>query len=161
MTTGLASPWSLAFLPDGKMLVSEMKGTLRLVTKEGVHSAVEGVPPVKTVAAQGFHDIVLDPDFAHNRLIYFSYFAPPPGEAAGFWPNEFAYDRVFNVSVAERRRMRLGMEQVARARLSEDESRHGERRGDPAGCRATSRVCPRWDAVSRPARIASASTTAT
>jgi aldose sugar dehydrogenase len=123
VTTGLASPWSLAFLPDGKMLVTEMKGTLRLVTKEGVHTAVAGVPPVKTVAAQGFHDIVLDPDFVHNRLIYFSYFAPPPGEAAGFWPNEFAYDRVFNVSVAERRRMRLGMEQVARARLSDDESR--------------------------------------
>ena len=123
VTTGLASPWSLAFLPDGKMLVTEMQGTLRLVTKEGVHTAVAGVPPVKTVAAQGFHDIVLDPDFAHNRLVYFSYFAPPPGEAAGFWPNEFAYDRVFNVSVAERRRMRLGMEQVARARLSDDESR--------------------------------------
>ena len=123
VTTGLASPWSLAFLPDGKMLVTEMKGSLRLVTKEGVHTAVEGIPPVKTVAAQGLHDIVLDPDFARNRLIYFCYFAPPPGEPAGFWPNTFAYDRVFNLSVAERRRLRLGMESVARARLSDDETR--------------------------------------
>ena len=123
VTTALSTPWSLAFLPDGKMLVTEFKGTMRIVTKEGVHSVVEGVPPVKTIAAQGLHDVVLDPNFSRNRLIYFSYFAPPPGEAAAAWPNEFAYDRVFNLSVAERRRVNLGMERVARARLSEDETR--------------------------------------
>ena len=122
VTTGLSSPWSLAFLPNGNMLVTELKGTLRIVTKEGIHADVAGIPPVKTVAAQGLHDVVLDPDFGHNRLIYFSYFAPPSGEAAAFWPNTFFYDRVFNLSVAERRRLRLGMEQVARARLSEDET---------------------------------------
>lgn len=122
VTTGLSSPWSLSFLPDGKMLVSEHKGTMRLVTPEGVHSTVDGVPAVKSVAAQGLHDVVLDPGFARNRLLYFAYFAPPPGEPAAFWPNSFFYDRVFNLSVAERRRLRLGMEQVARARLSEDET---------------------------------------
>ena len=120
---GLASPWSLAFLPDGKMLVTEYRGTMRIVTKEGVHTGVEGVPPVKAVAAQGLHDVVLDPDFAHNRFIYFSFFAPPPGEAGGYWPETYAYDRVFNFPVAERRRNNLGMEEVARARLSEDETR--------------------------------------
>jgi aldose sugar dehydrogenase len=120
---GLAAPWSLAFLPDGKMLVTEVRGTMRLVTKEGVHTGVEGVPPVKNLAAQGLHDVVLDPDFAHNRLVYFTYFAPPSGEAPAYWPETFAYDRVFNVSVAERRRVNLGMEQVARARLSDDGSR--------------------------------------
>ena len=123
VTTGLGAPWSLAFLPDGKMLVTELEGTLQLVTPEGVHSTIRGVPPVKVVAAQGLHDVVLDPDFAHNRLIYFAYFAPPPGEPAAHWPAEYMYDRVFNVSVAERRRMRLGMESVARARLSDDETR--------------------------------------
>ena len=123
VTTGLSSPWSVAFLPDGTMLVTEFKGTMRIVTKEGVQSLIEGVPPVKTIAAQGLHDVVLDPDFAHNRLIYFSFFAPPSGEAAASWPSEFFYDRVFNVSVAERRRLRVGMEQVARARLSEDARR--------------------------------------
>ena len=123
VTSGLAAPWSLAFLPDGKILVTEHRGTMRIVTKEGVHSAVEGVPPVKAVSAQGLHDVVLDPDFVRNRLLYFSYFAPPPGEPAAFWPNEFDYDRVFNLSVADRRRAHIGMEQVARARLSEDETR--------------------------------------
>ncbi len=123
LTDGLASPWSLAFLPDGKMLVTEARGTMRLVTKDGVHTGVDGVPAVKEVAAQGLHDVVLDPDFAHNRLVYISYFAPPSGEPAGHWPLAYAYDRVFDFPVAERRRLKLGMEQVARARLSEDETR--------------------------------------
>jgi glucose/arabinose dehydrogenase len=123
VTSGLSTPWSLAFLPDGKMLVTEFHGTMRIVTKEGVQSPVEGVPPVKVVAAQGLHDVVLDPNFARNRLIYFSYFAPPSGEAPATWPSEFAYDRVFNLSVAERRRVNIGMERVARAHLSEDETR--------------------------------------
>lgn len=123
VSRGFASPWCVAFLPDGKMLVTESRGTMRLVTREGVHTGIEGLPPVKMVAAQGLHDVVLDPDFVHNRFIYFSYFAPPPGEKPGYWPEAYAYDRVFNVSVAERRRVSLGMERVARARLSEDESR--------------------------------------
>jgi glucose/arabinose dehydrogenase len=123
VTTGLSSPWSLAFLPDGNMLVTEFKGSMRIVSKEGVQSVVDGVPPVKAIAAQGLHDVVLDPDFVHNRLIYFSFFAPPSGEAPASWPSEFFYDRVFNISVAERRRMRVGMEQVARARLSDDSRR--------------------------------------
>ena len=123
VATDLASPWSLAFLPDGKMLVTELRGTMQVINQAGVHSPAEGIPPVKIVAAQGLHDVVLDPGFARNRLIYFSYFAPPPGEPAASWPNTFFYDQVFNVSVAERRRLRLGMEQVARARLSEDQTR--------------------------------------
>lgn len=123
ITTDLSSPWSLAFLPDGKMLVTELKGSMQLVSRAGVHSSVEGVPPVKTVAAQGLHDVVLDPDFAHNRMIYFSYFAPPSGERAASWPLSSFYDQVFNLSVADRRRLRIGMEQVARARLSDDQTR--------------------------------------
>lgn len=120
---GLASPWSLAFLPDGKMLVTEVRGSMRIVTPQGIHTGVEGVPPVKMLAAQGLHDVVIDPDFVHNRYIYFTYFAPPSGEAPAYWPERFAYDNVFNLSVAERRTLRLGMEQVGRARLSEDETR--------------------------------------
>ena len=123
VSRGFASPWCVAFLPNGKMIVSESRGTMRLVTKEGIHTAIEGVPAVKMVAAQGLHDVVLDPDFERNRLLYFSYFAPPPGEKGGYWPETYAYDQVFNVSAAERRRTRLGMELVARARLSDDESR--------------------------------------
>lgn len=121
VTGRLSGPWSLVFLPDGNVLVTESAGTIRVVRPDGVISApIAGVPGVKVVAAQGLHDIVLDPDFARNRLLYFCYFAPPRGEAPAIWPNEFFYERVWTKSLAERRTMAIGMERVARARLSED-----------------------------------------
>ena len=120
----LSSPWSLAFLPDGKMLITERNGTMRIATMDGVYSApIAGVPGVKVVAAQGLHDVALDPKFAQNRLIYFTYFAPPPGEDPAVWPNEFFYDRVTSKPLAERRTKSIGAERLARARLSEDDKR--------------------------------------
>src|SRR5687768_9259790 len=77
ITAELNGPWALAFLPDGGFLVTERLGTLRTVSPAGeVSPPIEGVPAVKVVAAQGFHDLALDPDFASNRLVYFTYFAP-------------------------------------------------------------------------------------
>ena len=73
------------------------------------------VPGVKSVAAQGLHDVVLDPDFAKNRTLYFTYFAPPKGEAPAAWPIEFFYEGVWTKPFAERRTMQLGAERVARA----------------------------------------------
>ena len=124
ITNRLNGPWSLAFLPDGNFLVTEGSGTMRTVRPDGVVSApIAGVPPVKVVAAQGLHDVALDPDFVRNRILYFTYFAPPRGEDAALWPNEFFYQKVWTKSLAERRTMNLGMERVARARLSEDNKR--------------------------------------
>lgn len=124
ITTRLNGPWSLAFLPDGNFLITEGSGTMRTIRPDGVVSApIEGVPPVKVIAAQGLHDVALDPDFARNRTLYFTWFAPPRGEAPALWPNEFFYQQVWTKSLAERRTMNLGMERVARARLSEDNKR--------------------------------------
>ncbi|MBV9746670.1 MAG: PQQ-dependent sugar dehydrogenase [Acidobacteriia bacterium] len=124
ITTRLNSPWSLAFLPDGNFLVTESAGTMRIVRSDGVVLApIEGVPGVKVVAAQGLHDILLDPDFARNRRIYFTYFAPPRGEEPAIWPNDFFYQRVWSKPLAERRTMSLGMERVATARLTADYKR--------------------------------------
>src|SRR5690606_23087411 len=67
--------------------------------------------------------VVLDPDFATNRTLYFTYFAPPDGEAPATWPIEFFYERVWEKPLAERRTMDLGSERVARARLSADNRR--------------------------------------
>ncbi len=122
ITDHLNSPWSLAFLPDGNFLVTENDGAMKIVKPSGgyVSAPLEGVPPVKSVAAQGLHEVVLDPDFARNRMIYFTYFAPPPGEAPGYWPIEHFYENVWTKPLAERRTMNLGTERVARARLSED-----------------------------------------
>ncbi len=122
ITDKLTGPWAVAFLPDGKFLVTERRGTLRTVTPDGkVSEPIAGVPPVKVVAAQSFHDVVLDPKFAQNRYVYFTYFAPPKGEAPKEWPVEHFYNDVWNKSLAERRTLNIGEETVARAKLSTDE----------------------------------------
>jgi aldose sugar dehydrogenase len=122
ITNRLTSPWSEALLPDGNFLVTESIGTMRIVRPDGVVSApLAGVPGVKVVAAQGLHDVLLDADFAQNRLLYFCYFAPPPGEDPAIWPVEFFYQKVWTKSLAERRTMKIGTERMARARLSKDE----------------------------------------
>jgi glucose/arabinose dehydrogenase len=117
ITTRLNGPWSIAFLPDGNFLATEGTGTMRIVRRDGVVSTpIAGVPPVKVVAAQGLHDVLLDPAFAQNRLLYFTYFAPPRGEAAAIWPTEYFYEKVWTRPFAERRTMDVGTERVARAR---------------------------------------------
>jgi glucose/arabinose dehydrogenase len=116
------SPWAMAFMPDGKILISERYGFIRVASLNGFYSApIKGVPDTKIVAAESLHDIAIDPDFVHNRLVYFTYFAPPPGEDPGVWPLKYFYDNVFNAPVSVRRTMRVGEERLARARLSEDE----------------------------------------
>lgn len=71
---GLAYPWSLAFLPDGAMLVTEKPGRLRVVSASGQLSApIAGVPEVSYADQGGLFDVALDPDFARNRRIYLSY----------------------------------------------------------------------------------------
>jgi aldose sugar dehydrogenase len=71
---GLEHPWGLAFLPDGRMLVTERPGRLRIVAKNGTLSApLKGVPRVYASGQGGLLDVVLDPRFAQNRTIYLSY----------------------------------------------------------------------------------------
>jgi aldose sugar dehydrogenase len=122
ITNRLNGPWSVALLPDGNFLVTESIGLMRIVRPDGVVSApLAGVPGVKVVAAQGLHDVVLDPDFARNHTIYFTYFAPPRGEKPAAWPVEFFYQKVWTKPLAERRLTDIGMERIARARLNQDE----------------------------------------
>lgn len=123
ITDQLSGPWALAFLPSGNFLVTERPGTMRVVKPDGTLSApLANMPPVKRVAAEGLHDVVLDPDFAQNRHVYFMYFAPPRGEAAAEWPTEHFYEDVWTRSLAERRTLDLGTERIGKARLSLDES---------------------------------------
>ena len=71
---GLESPWSMVFLPDGDILVTERPGRLRLIS-DGVLQAdpIGGVPEVQYRNHGGLMDIALHPDFANNRLIYLTY----------------------------------------------------------------------------------------
>jgi aldose sugar dehydrogenase len=74
LSTSLASPWGLAFLPDGNMLVTEKAGSLRLVSRSGtVSAAISGVPAVNSGGQGGLLDVVIDPAYASNQRIYFSF----------------------------------------------------------------------------------------
>ncbi len=80
---GLDQPWGFAFLPDGRMLVTEKRGRLRIVAKDGVISEpIEGVPEVIAHGQGGLLDVALDPAFAENGLVYLSY-SEPGEEGAG------------------------------------------------------------------------------
>ena len=77
---GLEHAWGLAFLPDGRMLVSERPGRLRLVGRDGALSEpLAGVPRVLARGQGGLLDVALSPGFAQDRLVYLS-FAEPGGE---------------------------------------------------------------------------------
>jgi len=77
---GLVHPWSLAFLPDGRMLVTERPGRMRLVTRDGrLSPPLAGVPRVFASGQGGLLDVILDRNFAQNRTIYFSYAEPFDG----------------------------------------------------------------------------------
>jgi len=78
VTKGLSHPWSLAFLPDGSMLVTERPGRLRVI-RDVVRDAkldprpISGAPAVLTIGNSGLMDVALHPKFAENKLIYFTY----------------------------------------------------------------------------------------
>ena len=79
---GLDQPWGLAFLPDGRMLVTEKPGTLRIVGKDGaVSDPIRGVPKVIANGQGGLLDVALDPAFSENGLVYLSYSEPGEGGA--------------------------------------------------------------------------------
>lgn len=80
---GLVRPWSLAFLPDGDLLVTEKPGRLRIV-RDGqlLEEPVAGLPPVYTEDQAGLLDLAPHPDFERNRLLYLSYSKPLDGGAS-------------------------------------------------------------------------------
>jgi aldose sugar dehydrogenase len=74
---GLAYPWGLAFLPDGRLLVTERPGRMRVVDKEGrLSPPLAHVPDVQVGGQAGLLDVALSPDFAASKLIFYSYSEP-------------------------------------------------------------------------------------
>jgi glucose/arabinose dehydrogenase len=73
----LEHPWAIVFLPDGRMLVTERPGRMRIVTRQGQLSApIQGLPRIDARGQGGLLDVVLSPSFATDRLIYWSYSEP-------------------------------------------------------------------------------------
>ena len=80
VTSALSSPWGVASLPDGRLLVTEKAGTMRLVSASGtVSAAITGLPAVNPAGQGGLLGVCLDPSFATNRLVYWSFSEARPG----------------------------------------------------------------------------------
>lgn len=81
--TSFDEPWALTFLPDGRLLVTEKKGRLLIVTQDGEQANVRGVPDVDYGGQGGFGDVALHPDFEDNGVIYLSYVEAGVGDTRG------------------------------------------------------------------------------
>lgn len=80
VASGLEHPWSLAFLPQGRFLVSERVGRLRVIEADGrVNPALNGLPEVQARGQGGLLDVLLDADFARNRTLFFCFSEPGAG----------------------------------------------------------------------------------
>jgi len=79
---GLEHPWGMAFLPDGRVLVTERPGRLRILADGQLSEPLSGVPEVFAQGQGGLLDVAIDPDFESNRLVYLSYAEPGKGGAS-------------------------------------------------------------------------------
>ena len=80
LATGLQNPWGLAFLPDGRFLVTERPGRMRVLQADGRAGApLAGLPPIATGGQGGLLDVVTDSAFASNRTLYFCFSEPGEG----------------------------------------------------------------------------------
>lgn len=78
---GLKSPWGIAELPDGRLLITEKEGTMRIVdpTAKTIGEAITGIPKVDAQGQGGLLGVTLDPDFASNRMVYWTFAEPVSG----------------------------------------------------------------------------------
>ncbi|WP_299755421.1 PQQ-dependent sugar dehydrogenase [uncultured Pontibacter sp.] len=83
LASNLNHPWGMAFLPDNRLLVTERAGTLRILdTNNNLSEPVTGTPVVFSEGQGGMLDVVLDPDFKQNSMIYFSFAEPGDNNTA-------------------------------------------------------------------------------
>ncbi|WP_374562369.1 PQQ-dependent sugar dehydrogenase [Ideonella sp.] len=101
LNTSLSSPWSLAFLPDGRMLVTEKSGHLRRLSADGrtIEADISGVPAVVSAGQGGLLDVVLGPDFATTPWVYLTYAEPGTGAEAGLAGTAVARGRLVGNAV--------------------------------------------------------------
>jgi glucose/arabinose dehydrogenase len=117
LLSGLDLPRSLVALPDGKLLVTEGSGTVRVLSPDGtVSEPLPGMPDILSVGGRSMNDFILDADFAQNRRVYFTYLAPARGQRGGArTPQERTQAAEQGIS--------FQVDQVARAQLAADLSR--------------------------------------
>jgi glucose/arabinose dehydrogenase len=106
VTKGLSHPWSLAFLPNGDMLVTERSGRLRVIRDGKLDSQpLTGVPKVHAIRNAGLFEVALHPKFAENKLVYLTY--TKPGEN-GQWAIALARGRLESTGLTDVRDLFVG-----------------------------------------------------
>jgi glucose/arabinose dehydrogenase len=107
---GLQNPWGLAFLPDGSMLVTERPGRMRQVAPDGtLGPPLQGLPQVDAGGQGGLLDVVPDPKFSANRLVYWSYSeAGDGGNGTAVARGRLEKDRLADVQVIFRQSPKVG-----------------------------------------------------
>jgi aldose sugar dehydrogenase len=109
VAVGLEHPWALAFLPDGRILVTERSGRLRIVAKNGeLSKPLGGVPRVQVGGQGGLLDVAIDPSFEENRQVYLSYAEPGRGGAGtAVARGRLSEDRLEDVKVIYRQQPKV------------------------------------------------------
>lgn len=79
----LDNPWGMAFLPDGRLLITEKPGRLRIFADNKLSEPITGAPAVAYRAQGGLLDVAIDPDFSQNQLVYLSYAEPAEEQPSG------------------------------------------------------------------------------
>lgn len=79
ISTDLKSPWAIAALPDGRFLVTQKRGTMRILTSEGkINDSITGLPEVNATGQGGLLGVTIDPAFAQNRMVYWTFSEKTP-----------------------------------------------------------------------------------
>ncbi|MGX5820972.1 PQQ-dependent sugar dehydrogenase [Chitinophaga lutea] len=94
LDSSLVRPWGIAVLPDGRLLITEKKGTMRLATADGkVSDSIAGLPPVNAAGQGGLLGVHADPDFSSNRTVYFVFSdATPEGNLTAVGKGKLSAD---------------------------------------------------------------------
>jgi glucose/arabinose dehydrogenase len=80
LTDGLNSPWGITSLPDGRLLITEKEGTMRIATQQGeLSEPITGLPEVDSRGQGGLLGLTIDPDFSNNRMVYWTFSEPVDG----------------------------------------------------------------------------------
>ena len=80
LSSELKSPWGIASLPDGRLLITEKGGAMKIVTQTGaISTALTGIPAVDSKGQGGLLGITIDPAFAQNRMVYWAFSEPVSG----------------------------------------------------------------------------------
>lgn len=117
LAVGLVHPWGMAFLPDGRLLVTERPGQLRIVQQDGrLSQPLAGTPAVLAGGQGGMLDVALDPDFRSSRLVYLSFSEPGDGGAStALGRGRFAEDRIDGFQVIFRQEPKVS--EIGRAHV--------------------------------------------